>query len=173
LATGKPLESKVFYFLLYVFIGIISYTSLYNFIWYNYFSDSPSDIRQMSKFISQIRFATLVDLAIFSCIFLLLEKKIKLFLALPLILWFLYYTYKSQVLNGYVLFGILLIYTIYFALKRVESKKVKWMIGISGLSLILVAVTIIFNAAKSFKGIDKPVISELELYTGKWKPVLP
>src|SRR5687768_316959 len=74
LGTGKPLERNVFFFLLYIFIGIVACTAIYNYL--NYItSTGEMDIRQMSRFISQIRFATLVDLALFSTIYLVLEKK--------------------------------------------------------------------------------------------------
>lgn len=170
LGTGKPLESKVFYFILYVFIGIVTYTSLYNFIWYNYFLESGTDIRQMSKFISQIRFATLVDLAIFTCVFLLFEKRIKIIIVLPLIAWFVFYTYKSQVLNGYVLFGILLIYTVYFGVRRLKSRAIKLTITVVSAALIFMSFYIINNTIKSYRGIDKPVVSELEQFTVNGNP---
>jgi len=170
LGTGKPLETKVFNFILYVFIGIVAYTSVYNFIWYNYFLDSPTDIRQMSKFISQIRFATLVDLAIFSCVFLLFEKRLKIFLAAPLVAWFVFYMFKSQVLNGYVLFVILFIYSIYFGVRQLKLRALKWSITLISLVLLLASVFVINNTIKTYRGIDKPVISELEQFTLNGNP---
>jgi len=41
MAVSRPLDKKVFYFLLYVFIGMIVFISAINFLWYNFFYDDP------------------------------------------------------------------------------------------------------------------------------------
>lgn len=165
LATGKPLESKIFYFVLYLFIGIIVYTSLYNYIAYNYSSEVQTDIRLMSRFISQIRFALLIDLAFFSCIFLIFEKRFHLFLALPIMAWLAFYVYKSQVLNGYILFAILSLVTAIYATLKLKS----WRLKLSFFSIIVLAVfalsLFIFSIFSAYKKVERPVLSSLEKTT--------
>ena len=170
LGAGKPLESKVFYFILFVFTGIVCFTSGYNFVWYNYFSDAAPDIRLMSKFISQIRFATLVNLAIVITIFLVFEKKLRWYFALPLLLWFLFYTYKSQVLNGYVLLACLLLYTVFYMVWRIPSRSVKW--AVTGAVAVVIAgcILVISHFVQTYRGVDKVEFSELELYTVNGNP---
>jgi hypothetical protein len=170
LGSGKPLESKVFYFILYIFIGIVLYTSVYNYVWYNFIFDFPTDVRMMSKFISQIRFATLVDLAFFTCVYLWFEKRLKWFIAAPLMVWFLFYTYKSQVLNGYILFAILLLYTLFYSIRQIKSAKIKWLTLALAIALVLASTVHVLNAAKTYQGIDKPVFSELDFYTENGNP---
>lgn len=136
LGSGAQLDRKILNFLLFLFVGIVAFTSLINFISYNFFS-MKSDIRQMSWFISQIRFATLVDLALFSTVFLIIEKKIRLIFALPLIIWFAIYTFYAQVLNGYILFIILFVFTFFYLLLLVKSRKLKIAI-FAGVALVVI-----------------------------------
>jgi hypothetical protein len=127
LGSGALLDRKIFHFLLFLFIGIVAFTSVLNFVWFN-FSGLQADIRQMSWFISQIRFATLVNLALFSAIFLIFEKKLNGLLGLTLIGWFALYTFYAQVLNGYILFVLLFLFTIAFLVMRVKSTTIKFAI---------------------------------------------
>ena len=61
--TSKPLESKTYKFLLYLFLGTLAFTTVSNFIRYN--TNSFGDIRQMSFFMSHIRLGGIICLAIF------------------------------------------------------------------------------------------------------------
>ena len=165
LATGKPLENKVFYFVLYVFIGIIVYTSLYNYIWYNYFLDVQTDIRLMSKFISQIRFALLIDLAFFVSIFLIFEKRLRLVIALPIMAWLVFYMYKSQVLNGYILFVVLLLVTLIYTILKLKSFKLKLSFFVA-IALVFLGIGIFsYSIISEYKKVERPMLSSLEMTT--------
>jgi hypothetical protein len=169
LGSGAPLDRKIFHFLLFLFIGIVAFTSALNFIWFNFYS-LQADIRQMSWFISQIRFATLVDLALFSTVFLILEKKLKWFVGLVLIAWFGLYTFYAQVLNGYILFVMLFFFTIVFLVLRVKSKNIK--LAIFGF-FVLVLVSGLYYLKGVFQTYKGPVQVEfrsLELYTINGNP---
>lgn len=144
LGSGALLDRKILIFLVFLFVGIVAFTSLMNFISYNFFS-MKSDIRQMSWFISQIRFATLVDLALFSMVFLIIEKKVRLIFALPLIIWFAIYTFYAQVLNGYILFIILFVFTFFYLLLLIQNRKVKIAI-FAGAALVVITVFFYINS---------------------------
>lgn len=169
LSTGAPLEKKILHFLLFVFIGIVAYTALYNYL--SFVADSGGkDIREMSRFISQIRFATLVDIALFSCIYLWMERKMLWWQALPFVVLFLFYTAYAQVLNGYILFALLsfasLVY-FYFT----SSKKVMKISILAGFILIS-AFTMFYlrRVFSTYHGTDKIVVSELEEFTVNGNP---
>jgi hypothetical protein len=169
LGSGAPLDRKIFHFLLFLFIGIVAFTSALNFIWFNFYS-LQADIRQMSWFISQIRFATLVDLALFSTLFLILEKKLKWFVGLVLIIWFALYTFYAQVLNGYILFALLFLFTIAFLVIRVKSKNIKLAI-LSFFILVFVSGLYYLNGVfKNYKGPEQVEFRSLELYTVNGNP---
>lgn len=169
LGSGKPVEQKILVFLLYIFIGIVAFTGAINYMSYA-FGEGVSDIRQMSLFISQIRFATLVDLAFFSCIYLLMQRKLHWLFALPLMLFFLFYTLYAQVLNGYILFGFLMLITFFYALFIIKSRSLKWVMVISVLIGIAGVFYVVSSAVKTYHGLDDYNWSELEFYTVNGNP---
>lgn len=170
LGLGKPLESKIVYFLFYIFIAVVCLTASWNFISYNYLSDGTGDIREMSKFISQIRFATLVNLAIFITVMLWFEERLKFFIAIPIIIGLVFYTLKAQVLNGYLLLVVLSLYTVLYIIRKLELKKVKWLFGLLLVSLIAAIIVIVSGALKTYRGLDPTPFENLELYSQNGEP---
>lgn len=170
MATSKPLEKKHFYFLLYVFIGIIVYTSGYNYIRYNYVLNNANDIREMSTFISHVRYAMLVNFAIFISVYLALKRKLKPFVVVPIVLWLLFYLYKSQVINGYLLFLIMSLLTILYAIKSIKARGLK--IGLfAGVILGVLAVGVSFyQLFQSVKTCKEFVYEDLEEFTALGNP---
>lgn len=169
LGSGLPLDRRIFHFLLFLFIGIVALTSIINFIWFNFFTLS-SDIRQMSWFISQIRFATLVDLALFSAVYLIIEKEINWIIAIPLMLWFMVYTFYAQVLNGYFLLVVLLGFTFFYLLVHLKNQRLKIILFGCVLAFSLLASLYISSAIKTYHGPDKIDFQSLDLYTVNGNP---
>tara|TARA_B110000046_G_scaffold180594_2_gene211461 strand:+ start:73 stop:1629 length:1557 start_codon:yes stop_codon:yes gene_type:complete len=170
LATSAPLSKKHFHFLLYVFLGIIFYTSVYNYIRYNYVLENVYDIREMSVFISHVRFAILLNFALFICIYLIYKKKFNPIIWIILFGWFLFYLYKSQIINGYILFMVLSLFTVFYFIYKLRSKKLK--ITITAL-VLLAGLSVGFFAYSTIQKLNtcKHVsFSELDLYTVNGNP---
>ncbi len=165
MATSEPLQKKHFYFLLYVFLGIVLYTSVYNFIRYNYVLENVHDIREMSVFISHVRFSVLINFAVFVCIFLIYKKKFKAVLWLVLLGWYVFYLYKSQIINGYILFLALSIFIVFFFVFKMKSKKLK----VTVLTVVIlggVSVGVLgYNTIQQLNTCKHIPFSELDLYT--------
>jgi hypothetical protein len=169
LGSGDPLERKVLRTLLFLFIGVVTLISVINFIWFNYYSNSV-DIRQMSWFISQIRFATLVDLALFTTVFLLLEKSLRGLLAIPIMLWFTIYTFYAQVINGYVLFAILFVFTGIYLFIQMKKGGLKVLVLVASLAVIFAISLYLFSIFNSYKGLDRVNYAELDHFTENGNP---
>ncbi len=103
MGTRVLLEKKVLHFLLYVFLGVLLLTSGINYYRYNVVLEVAVDIREMSYFISHVRFAVLMALGMVVCIYFLKVKSRLWWLFIPIFAWLIYYTLKSQTINGYVL----------------------------------------------------------------------
>lgn len=165
MATSEPLQKKHFYFLLYVFLGIVLYTSVYNYIRYNYVLENVHDIREMSVFISHVRFSVLINFAVFVCIFLIYKKKFKAVLWLVLLGWYVFYLYKSQIINGYILFLTLSIFVVFFFVFKMKSKKLK----VTVLTVVIlggVSVGVLgYNTIQQLNTCKHIPFSELDLYT--------
>ena len=170
LATSEPLQRKHFYFLLYVFLGIVLYTSSYNIIRYNYFLPDSADIREMSTFISHVRFSLLINLAFFTTVFLVLKKKRYWYLWVPAGAWFLFYLFKSQIINGYILFVVLIVLTALYVIFRIQSTKQKY--GLLSL-FFFISCIVVFAGVKivnQLKTIDPIHFEELDVYTANNNP---
>lgn len=169
LGTGKPLEQNVFFFLLSIFIGIVAYTGIWNYA-HHLAAGQDADIRQMSRFISQIRFATLVNLALFATVYLVLENKMRWFVAAPFLAFFTFYTVYAQVLNGYVLFLLLFVFTLIYAVVKIRLRLVKWTIVVLSLAFAVTGFFYIRQILKTYAGLDTYTFSELELYSANGNP---
>ena len=165
LATSEPLQKKHFYFLLYVFLGIVLYTSVYNYIRYNFVLENVHDIREMSVFISHVRFSVLINFAIFICIFLTYKKKFSPIIWMILLAWFAFYLYTSQILNGYILFLALCIFAVTFFVVKMQSKKLKYTVLAVAVLGGVAAGMFGYNTIQKLNTCKHVPFSELDLYT--------
>lgn len=168
LGSGQPIEKKLVHFLLFILIGIVAFTSGFNFIRFHFFTEG-TEIREMSWFISQIRFATLINIAFFGLIYLMVEKKIRIWIALPLLIWFGFYTLHAQVINGYILFGLLSFITFFYLLKKL-NQKTKWFLITGFAAMFFIGTLYLTNILKKYEGLDQFKWSELDFYTVNGNP---
>ena len=118
------------------FVTSVLITSLINFLAYNQFFGEWlfNDIRGLSLFGSHVRYSLLVAMSI--AILLLhpsFKSKTSILIRVVFILWFLYYSYYSQVLSGYIalsgVFGVAITYWL--------SKWKKW---VAVTSILLISI---------------------------------
>lgn len=166
LSTSKPLRKKHFYFIVYAFLSALLLTSAWNYFQFQAHIDDVTDVRQMSRFISHVRFSVLINLGIFFSYYLWLKGKWPAVVVWPLLVWLLFYQYKSQVVNGYGLFIILTILSLIYWAKHLESKVLKRTFGFAlmGVSIALV-IGLTYFWQKASIVIPKIDYSTLELYT--------
>lgn len=144
----KPLESKRDYWLIFgFFLAAVAFCSVWNFVSYFGWRKSEfSDTRDMSRFISHIRFGLMVVFAIVLCAFWLLHRELRYkWLALSLICWLLVYTYFSEVLSSYaILLGVAVI-GLLFAIQRGRYRKLMnfTFLGLLSALVIFAAFTVV------------------------------
>ena len=164
--TSKPLEKSHFYLVIYLFLSGLIIASLWNYISYYFNLNTVKNIREMSSFISHIRFSISINLGIFLSIYLLLKKQVNWVVLSLIIVWLVYYQYKSQVINGYILFVVLTGVSVLFLIKNIANKKLKtsiyFLLGIGFVSLIVIGWLGWTNQSNQKIKID---YSKLELYT--------
>ncbi len=141
--VARPIYKKVeIHLILLTFLTSLLICSSINFISYftSVSSDAPERFREMSLFGSHIRFSILVVIGVVISIyfFVLFQKWRWLFLLLTI--WFLTYTFYSQVISGFLsLVSALLFFALYF------GWKFKWIKIISLLTLLILgAASIVF-----------------------------
>lgn len=170
MATSTQLARVHFRFLLYVFLGILVYTTVYNFLRYNYFLEDQKDIRDMSTFISHVRLSVLICFGICIVGFLLLKKQIQIFVGSLILLWLIFYLYKSQIINGYLLFSALMLTTVLFIIFSMRQKKWRLIWLLSTGIILVVTVIIGSNFVSKLSKPTIPTLNELELYSANNNP---
>lgn len=159
--TRPTLLSKELNFVWIVFIISLIVTSILNCaLYYNWIGNtSHMDIREMSHFGSHIRYSILIVLGIAICFYLYLKSKKYAAIYLAVIVWFLYYTFISEVLTGLISLVALGIATILFFLW-------KWKVwfSLSFLLIICLATYYLLSLMNNIK-ITNYELSELPEYT--------
>lgn len=145
-ATRNSIDLKNYTIPLLLFLAALLFTTVFNVASYNHWIGSRlyDDIRGLSLFGSHIRFGILVSMGVATGIYLFTTMKSSWrWLLIPVILWFVYYTYYAQVISGLIaLIAILLTYAIGFSFQWK-----KWL-GFSLITLFvgLTCVLILFIA---------------------------
>ena len=174
LAVGaaRRIDQKVFHFILFVFLGTLLITSIINYYRYNFVIEDPSDIREMSFFISHVRYSTLTVLGAFTSLFLLLRLRKHYWLWILFLGWFSFYTLKSQILNGYVLLLVLSGFTVIYLILKLRA--VAWRVGLVSLVVVgLISIGWTIKAEqRAYKGKFDVNPDTLEQFTASGRPYM-
>jgi len=158
--TREPLKRKNYTFLLYLFLISLTITTIINY--FQYKNNQLTDIRQMSMFVSHIRLGMMLCLAFFLAFYEVIKKRMNVVIALPILIWLLYYLYFSQVLIAYLIFAVLFyVSVIYF----IKPKKIKLFVVFSTLVFFIIFA---FNINQTIKSFHQPVqinFDTLNVYT--------
>lgn len=141
IGARETLSRKQLKLLFHFFLASLVFTSLYNFLAYNGIIGNHvyDDIRGMSLFGSHIRYGIILAIGTGLCIHLQKEAKQFNWMYCTIALWFIYYTYFSEILTGALSMIMVFIATIVYFLWTWK----KWLaitstIAISGIALSIV-----------------------------------
>ena len=162
----KPLSHTFFKWILMFFILTVCLASVINYV--NYTPDK--DIREMSLFLSHVRFAISITLALGACLYLSVERSFPWFIFIPIMVWLMFYTYKSQVLTGYILFAILAVLAVYYLFKRLNARVLKFAFSITLVLGITITSVMVYLRTQAYLNQEKVNFSELELYSPSGNP---
>uniref|UniRef100_UPI0026253287 hypothetical protein n=1 Tax=Fluviicola sp. TaxID=1917219 RepID=UPI0026253287 len=142
-------------FLLAVFIISFINVGTY-FHWWG--SKVYDDIRSLSLFVSHLRFAMMIVLALVFCAAWWIRKFPYRWIALILALWFVYYTNLSQIGMGFFTLSGVILMMFYFKVKSIQKPWVKR--SFIGLFAVCMLTSIVFITAKL-----QPVAPKIEINT--------
>jgi len=110
-ATSQELTGKEFRFLLWLFI--LSTFTITVIGTYNYFTGGPADIRKISPFISHIRLALMVNLALAILVYFIEhqtpKKAFAILLHLFVVLWLLFFLFVMSSFTGILMLALLIV----------------------------------------------------------------
>ncbi|HRO75329.1 MAG TPA: O-antigen ligase family protein [Crocinitomicaceae bacterium] len=140
----RPIRAeKERFYILNAFILATFGTALTNWIVYSQQTDYYHyDMREMSLFTSHIRFALMVVIALVLSVYYFFKTKQNWkWLYLPIGLFLLYYTYRSEVISGYISVTVALVGALIYTLFHfIPNKKIAW------------SLTVIFILGTAFTG---------------------
>lgn len=161
IGAREPISRKQVLRILKFFLASLLFTSIYNFLCYKGIIGNQvyDDIRGMSLFGSHIRYGIVIALGTGICIHQQIQaKKIQVVYSI-IIVWFIYYTYFSEILTGALSMIMVFIATAIYILWLWN----KWVSFVAKLIIVGVAVYFVFHFL-NFQ-INKADLAKLPVYT--------
>ena len=146
-ASSQSLNRRELTFILACFVAIVLFATVYSTIFYATYE--IADIREISVFISHIRFSLCIDVAIVLLLHAAFQEKrwpnIARLIAGIVSLWFLIYLFIAQTLTGIVLlFAVALAYLIYVLVHLWNERAYRWtavaLLGLLAVFLMWIAI---------------------------------
>lgn len=166
LSSMEPLDRKRFDFVMLLYVLSVFVATLFSSI--SYWRHDYEDIREISRFISHIRFCLNIVfcIAIICWYFVNTKAIISRVLQFLLVLWFLYQIYIFESLSGYVILAVVAMVTLVYALLRWRKGKV-WAIAIGVLAVVAVlsGVIVLQRAMRPLLKLEPVDFSMLEKQT--------
>lgn len=166
LSSMEPLDRKRFDFVMLVYVLSVFVATLFSSI--SYWRHDYEDIREISRFISHIRFCLNIVFCIAIICWYIGKSKdiINRVLQFLLVLWFLYQIYIFESLSGYVILAVVAMVTLVYALLRWRKGKV-WAVAIGVLAVVAVlsGVIVLQRAMRPLLKLEPVDFSMLEKQT--------
>lgn len=139
----KPItERKHLYLIISFFLASLFVTSFINIGSYlHWWGDKVyDDIRGLSLFSSHIRYALMIGLGIAFCI-TWIQQRLR-YRIIPIVLgtWWLWYTYFSQIISGYVAIFVIVLIAIVYLIYSIQRKTIRWSIIVTTLVAFLFSI---------------------------------
>lgn len=156
-STSKPVEGREKLYILVLFSLSVLVASFYSaFLYLNYFNYGGGNVREISPFISHIRFSLMVNLALASLIWIVTNKhvvskfiKTLIFLAF---IWLTFFLFVLQSLTGIAVFIVTLAFFILYYIVKLKRRLYRTLLVISLILFLLVPSVYIVKQASSYFG---------------------
>lgn len=129
-----------------------------------------TDIRQISIFISHIRFSLMINISIFSLIYLLLDKDFKISMWIRMILgvtaaWLVIFLFLLQSITGIVIFMVTGMVLFLLWMKHLRHLVLRWTILVFMLTIPLIFLSYITRSIARFYSVEQVDMSGLDTLT--------
>lgn len=166
LSGMEPLDRKRFHLVMLVYVLSTFVATVFSSI--SYWRHDYEDVREISHFISHIRFCLNIVFCIAIICWYIVKSKVTInrFLLFFLLLWFIYQIYIFESLSGYVILAAVAVVTLVCALLRWRKGKV-WAaaIGVLAVVAVLSGVVVMQHAIKPLLNVEPVDFSTLERET--------
>ena len=156
MSTMPALDKKQAKALLAVYVAAVFVATLISF--HKYLTSSYTDIRQISSFISHIRFSLNIVLCICVLLYCVARESVLWvrLVSLAVVCWFLVQVYIMQVLSAYVILFAVFVFSAFYALFRSRlSKTVKITLSVVSLLLVVVVSALLARSFMALYNVEK------------------
>ncbi|MBI4646530.1 MAG: O-antigen ligase family protein [Bacteroidia bacterium] len=172
IGTSKSINAKQLKILLLFFMAAITYATIAcTLVYSGIIHREIKDIRDISIYISHIRFALLINVAIFTCFYYLFGKECKSLiekLLFPgLILWWLFFLVILESLTGITIFITCCYFYLIFWSFTHKKKMLKIIPAIILIAIPVLIFGYIYNSVSKFYNIEKLDIQHLDKFTSE------
>ena len=179
LSSMPPLDRKRFDFVMLVYVLSVFVATLFSFS--TYLKHDYEDVREISHFISHIRFCLNIVFCMAIIGYYLVKSRkvvepvetpvlkcLNRFLQCFLLLWFVYQIYIFESLSGYVIFAaVVVVSTVYAFLRWKKGRGWRIAVGVSALAVLLVASVVLKRQIKPLLKVESVDFSTLEQKTAQ------
>ena len=177
LSSMPPLDRKRFDFVMLVYVLSVFVATLFSFS--TYLKHDYEDVREISHFISHIRFCLNIVFCMAIIGYYLVKSRkvvepvetpvlkcLNRFLQCFLLLWFVYQIYIFESLSGYVIFAaVVVVSAVYAFLRWKKGRGWRIAVGVSALAVLLVASVVLKRQIKPLLKVESVDFSTLEQKT--------
>ena len=184
LSSMEPLDRKRFDFVLLVYVLSVFIATQFSF--FRYVRHDYEDVREISRFISHIRFCLNIVFSMAVIGYYLYKRRISKGKGVPsfgikvvidqflmwfLLLWFAYQIYIFESLSGYVILAVVILATVLYAfLQWRKGRGWRIALGASALAVIVAIVVVTWAVAKPMVEVRPVDFSTLEKTTAQGNP---
>jgi len=171
IGTSKPLKFyKIKYILLWFIAAVFAASLVCSFIIFGVVDYPINDFREVSIFISHIRFSLMINMAIFSLLYFFISdyidvNKFQKSTYIILITWFIVFLFLLKSLTGIVIFIIISVVLAFMFIKKIKNTIFRNIIRYSLILSILFIGAYIFNIYNKFYNVEEINPAKLELLT--------
>ena len=179
LSSMPPLDRKRFDFVMLVYVLSVFVATLFSFS--TYLKHDYEDVREISHFISHIRFCLNIVFCMAIIGYYLVKSRrvvepvetpvlkcLNRFLQCFLLLWFVYQIYIFESLSGYVIFAaVVVVSAVYAFLRWKKDRGWRIAVGVSALAVLLVASVVLKRQIKPLLKVESVDFSTLEQKTSQ------
>ena len=183
LSSMEPLDRKRFDFVLLVYVLSVFIATQFSF--FRYIRHDYEDVREISRFISHIRFCLNIVFSMAVIGYYLYKRRISKGKGVPsfgikvvidqflmwfLLLWFAYQIYIFESLSGYVILAVVILATVLYAFLQWRKGR-GWRIALGASALaVIVAIVVVWAVAKPMVEVRPVDFSTLEKTTAQGNP---
>jgi len=149
---------------------VISAAVLFNIIEYEF-----NDVRQISLFVDHIRFSLLINIAIFSLLYITISGEFKLmkweYCAYPIVTaWLILFLVMLQSLTGLIVFIITAFLLFWRYLGNIKNIVIRWTFAVFVIAAVLIAISFITKSVAKFYTVEEINTDKIDKLTTNGNP---